>query len=654
MLSQTLNSFKIRLLHLSRRQKRMILQFSDSSMILLALIASYALRFGELIIPSGLFPWLVFLAAPIIGVISLTYAGIYRRITRNVGYSGSRRTLAGISLTVLIWTLMVYLSGVELVINRGVPRLVIIAFWALSFLFVWTSREVASWYLSDAKLSSGIANDDAGEISSKRVLIWGYSETALQLIRSLRLVNNYHPVGIVDDDETLHGQKVDNIKIFPPSVLDKLIPKERVSDIFLDSTIVSREKRFEIVRQLEAFPVDFKVLPSVQDIVTGKIAIERVKNIRVEDLLGRSPVGQQQELLQSLIQDKVILVTGAGGSIGYELVRQLVRLGPKKLVLLEMSEIALYKISAELDEIAAELKEGTAGGNNPSFPEIISIIGSVCDEAIVNHLLATHKIQIIYHAAAYKHVPIVEENPVAGLENNTFGTNTLARAAVVHSVERFILISTDKAVRPTNIMGASKRLAEMVLQGLAAENTGNTVFCMVRFGNVLDSSGSVVPKFRKQLEQGGPITVTHPEVIRYFMSIKEAVGLVIQAGSMAEAGAVFVLDMGIPVKIVDLARTMIQLAGQRVRDKNNPDGDIEIEFTGLRPGEKLYEELLIGANSSPTKHPKISQLDEPFLPLDELSAKLEKLHEQMGKRDSDAIKRILSDIVEGYTSNGAG
>ncbi len=646
MLIQLAEKVKNWLLHMSRRQKRAILQFSDGSMFTLALIASFAVRFETIIIPNNMNEWIAFVSAPIIGAMCLSYIGIYRRITRNAGHSGTTRILIGISLAVLVWSVFVYLSGVGFITASGVPRSIIVLYWAFSFLFIWTSRQTASKFLSGSKAQKKAQENELGKALEKRILIWGYSETALQMIRSLRQDNYIYPVGIIDEDETLHFQKVDNVKIFPPSLLNSLIHKERVTDIFLDSEIVSRKRRYEIVRQLESYPVVFKVLPSVQDIVSGKIAIEGAKSIKVEDLLGRSPVPNQGDLLRTSVEGKVIMVTGAGGSIGSELVRQLARLGATKLILFELSEVALYHITAQLDEIIAEMTASSPGDEIPTIPEIVSIIGSVADEPAISHAIESNKVQTIYHAAAYKHVPIVEDNPVPGLENNSFGTWTIAKVARKHSVERFVLISTDKAVRPTNVMGASKRLAEMILQGMAAEKNGDTIFCMVRFGNVLDSSGSVVPKFRKQIEKGGPITVTHPDVIRYFMSIREAVGLVIQAGTLAHPGAVFVLDMGEPVKITDLARTMIQLAGQRVRDEAHPDGNIEIEITGLRPGEKLYEELLIGENTSPTRHPRISQLDEPFLPLNELSKEMARLKSLMKSRNPADIKMVLKEIIE--------
>ena len=342
------------------------------------------------------------------------------------------------------------------------------------------------------------------------------------------------------------------------------------------------------------------------------------------------------------------MVTGAGGSIGSELVRQLVALGPSKLILFEISEAALYQIHSEIVQIAGSMQDKADKDGENAPPLIEAVLGSVHDSSSVAHMIKQHKVQTIYHAAAYKHVPLVERNAIAGLKNNTLGTWNIARVAKENGVERFILISTDKAVRPTNIMGASKRLAEMVLQAMSAEDDCQTVFCMVRFGNVLDSSGSVVPKFRKQIMEGGPVTVTHPDINRYFMLTSEAVELVIQAGTLAQKGAVFVLDMGEPVRIKELAHTMINLAGKSIRNDENPDGDIAVEYTGLRPGEKLYEELLIGGDTSPTEHSRIQQLDEPFEPNHVLVVKLAELEKSMIERDLSEITDILTKLVEGY------
>ncbi len=643
------NKIRVWLLQLPRFQKRLLILVNDFSLLCLALFAAFTLRLSEVLIPRGIDQGLVFFSAPLIGIICLRYVGTYRRIARHSGRSGTRRVMTGITLNVLIWTLFVYLVDIDISKSiHGVPRSVVVIYWALSILLVWMNREFVSWYLNRTERPATEATLSTSQSNRKKVLIWGYSEMALQIAQHLRRSRQYNPVGIVDEDSSLHFLKADDIKIFPPEHLETLIPAEQIEEIFLDSEIVSREKRLEIVQLLEATPVVLKVLPSIQDIASGKVTIDRIRKIKVEDLLGRDAIPPFDDLLRDSVLGKVILVTGAGGTIGSELVRQLVVLKPKKLILFEISEVALYQISSEVDELVSSLiKKGAIDGRR-SVPEIISVIGSVHDADTVRYVIEQNSVQIIYHAAAYKHVPLVEFNPAAGLRNNTFGTRTIATIAKESAVERFVFISTDKAVRPTNIMGASKRLAEMFLQGMAAERDCKTIFCMVRFGNVLDSSGSVVPKFREQIAKGGPISVTHPDIIRYFMSISEAASLVIQAGTMAEAGAVFVLDMGEPVKIINLAHTMIQLAGQRIRDEDNPEGDIAIEFTGLRSGEKLYEELLIGEKTSPTRHPRILQLDEPFMSLDELTSRLDELRKHMDNRNAPGIKRVLSDTVEGY------
>ena len=376
------------------------------------------------------------------------------------------------------------------------------------------------------------------------------------------------------------------------------------------------------IRLLESYPVVVKTLPALEEIASGHVEISDLRPIDVEDLLGRDPVTPDLELLTANVHGKVVMITGAGGSIGSELTRQLLRLGPKTLVLFELSEVALYEISMEIEELNERLHKEEAGRPAEEATKVVQVLGSVLDQKLVARTIEELEVEVIYHAAAYKHVPIVEANPFAGLQNNTFGTLALAEAAKELGVERFVLVSSDKAVRPTNIMGASKRLAELILQAFAQDRDSTTIFTMVRFGNVLDSSGSVVRRFRNQIRAGGPVTVTHPEVIRYFMSIPEAAQLVIQAGTMAIGGEVFVLEMGTPVKIDDLARTMIRLSGLEVRDEDHPEGDIAIEYIGLRRGEKLYEELLIGENTTGTSHPRIFKNSEPILPFEELAAAL--------------------------------
>jgi len=413
-----------------------------------------------------------------------------------------------------------------------------------------------------------------------------------------------------------------------------------------------RSERRAAIKALEPFPVVVKTLPALEEIASGRVEVSDLRPIDVEDLLGRDPVAPELELLTGHVKDKVVMITGAGGSIGSELTRQLLELGPKALVLFELSEVALYEIDMEMEEL--KWRRSKQRDAPPlADTKIIPVLGSVLDRKLVARIISTLGVEVIYHAAAYKHVPLVEVNPFAGLQNNTFGTLTLAEVAKEAGVKRFVLVSSDKAVRPTNVMGASKRLAELILQALAAPR-GATVFTMVRFGNVLDSSGSVVKRFRNQIQAGGPLTVTHPEIIRYFMSIPEAAQLVIQAGAMASGGEVFVLDMGTPVKIDDLARTMIRLSGLEVRDANNPEGDIDIEYIGLRRGEKLYEELLIGENTTGTSHPRIFKNSEPVLAYAELVAALERLDDAIQRQDEAVLQEMLRTIVEGYKPGSTG
>ena len=427
--------------------------------------------------------------------------------------------------------------------------------------------------------------------------------------------------------------------------------RDGVTEIFLAIESDSRQRRRAIIRSLEDYPVTVKILPAIKDIASGKVEITDLRPIDVEDLLGRDPVPPDARLLGKYIRGKNVMITGAGGSIGSELTRQIVKLSPKRLILFDISEVALYEIEQDmaglLDTLKSEAKK--AGGQGPRV-ETVAVLGSVLDGEMLRHTLAKHGVETIYHAAAYKHVPIVEQNPMMGLQNNIFGTLVLSQAAIDAGVERMVLISTDKAVRPTSVMGASKRISEMILQGIAAENEVDTVFTMVRFGNVLDSSGSVVRRFRKQIRNGGPITVTHPDIIRYFMSIPEAAELVLQAGAMATGGEVFVLDMGSPVKIDDLARMMIRLSGLEVCDEDRPDGDISIEYVGLRQGEKLYEELLIGENTTGTKHPRIMKNSEPHIKLSRLNEELQALGQAIDDHDIAEVQAILNRTVEGYAA----
>jgi FlaA1/EpsC-like NDP-sugar epimerase len=473
--------------------------------------------------------------------------------------------------------------------------------------------------------------------SRPKVLIYGAGTTGRQLAAAMANSHEMQVAGFLDDDDRLHGHVLNGQPIYNPADLNNLATTLHISDVLLAMPSLSRHRRNEILSQVGSARVAVRTLPSVNDLAQGKVSISDLRELDIDDLLGREPVAPNHILLAKNIVGKVVLVTGAGGSIGSELCRQILAVAPAKLLLIEQSEFALYAIHQELEEKLAQRET-----------VLVPLLASVQDDDRMREILSTWHPDTLYHAAAYKHVPLVEHNPAAGIKNNVLGTLRTAQAAIEADVADFVLISTDKAVRPTNVMGASKRLAEMALQALAATSPG-TKFSMVRFGNVLGSSGSVVPKFRQQIRDGGPITLTHAEVTRYFMTIPEAAQLVIQAGAMAKGGDVFVLDMGQPVKIMDLARRMVELSGLTVKDEEHPEGDIEIAVTGLRPGEKLYEELLIGDNPKPTVHPRIMKAHEDFIAWAEFEAKLNALEMALNVNDVGVIRLMMQQLVAGYT-----
>ena len=450
-------------------------------------------------------------------------------------------------------------------------------------------------------------------------------------------------IGFLDDDELLQGHVLNGQPVYSPDTLADLIKSKGVSHVLLAIPRARRRRRNEILEQIRGYPVAVRTLPSVNDLAEGRVSVSDLHELDIEDLLGRDQVPPDHSLLAKNITDKVVLVTGAGGSIGSELCRQIRIAAPAKLLLIDQSEFALYSINEEL--------HGLQSADGALQFDIVPLLASVQDEEWMRRVMSAWHPDTVYHAAAYKHVPMVEHNPVMGIRNNLLGTLKTAKAAAENGVSNFVLVSTDKAVRPTNIMGASKRLAEMVLQAMAA-TVSSTKFTMVRFGNVLESSGSVIPKFRQQIHDGGPITLTHVEITRFFMTISEAAQLVIQAGALAEGGDVFVLDMGQPIKVMDLARRMIELSGLIVKDEQNPDGDIEIKITGLRPGEKLYEELIIGNNPTPTFHPKIFKAREDFIMWPEMESKLDALETAMNANDVSATRLMIEQLVNGYTPSG--
>lgn len=648
--SRLLDKFAAWLVNLPRHPKRALLFANDFLLLSIALWLGFSLRLNTLYVPPTTELLLLLASAPVIGLATFHFMGLYRLVTRYIGPRGAMRIFLAVGLAVLLWILVVTMSGAK----GTLPRSSMVMYWIFAAGLVWLSREVAGAILRNAISPSQVKVDR----NRKAVLIFGAGATGVQLLRALRRGSEYDPVGFIDESKSMWGQFIGGLKVYRPEKIPKMIHRYGVVQVLLAMPEAPAWKHREVLRKLERHRLMVKTLPAMEDIASGRVAVSDLRNVDAVDLLGRDPVPPIETLLHQDIRAKSVMVTGAGGTIGSELTRQILAIRPTRLVLFELSEVALYEIETELQELLTKLElsqgNGWADGAAGAEVEIVPILGNVRNARLVRQVITEYGIETIYHAAAYKHVPIVETNPVAGIANNTFGTLEIARAAAELGVARFVLVSTDKAVRPTNIMGASKRLGELILQAFAHQPDCETVFTMVRFGNVLDSSGSVVRRFRKQIRNGGPVTVTHQEIIRYFMSIPEAAQLVLQAGAMAKGGEVFVLDMGEPIKIDSLARSMITLMGLRVRDGQSPDGDIEIVYTGLRQGEKLYEELLIGQNSTGTEHPRILRNEEPWLAWPQLETELIQLKAALEGSDRAAIHAILSRTVEGYRSDWAG
>jgi FlaA1/EpsC-like NDP-sugar epimerase len=618
------------LLGLSRDLKRLVVLVLDASFCCLAVWFAFDLRL-EAWLPFNASMALASLVSMCIALPLFAIFGLYRAIFRYAGIDALYAIFKALGIYAAVFIIIFTVMGVI----GGVPRTVGIIQPTLLAMLVLMSRVLARYWLGG--LYRRVSRND-----SRRLLIYGAGSAGRQLASALANSSELRPVGYLDDDARLHGQTLNGLKIYNPIRLEEIVNKLNVQDVLLAMPSASRARRNEVLELTRKAHVQVRTLPGVAELAQGNVQISDLKELDIEDLLGRDPVVPNPLLLGKNIKNKVVLVTGAGGSIGSELCRQIIKANASTLLLVESSEFALYAIHQELEKNLFK----TAG---PC--KLIPLLANVQDTKRIADILVTWRPASIYHAAAYKHVPLVEQNPGQGIQNNVFGTLTLARESIKHGVDDFVLISTDKAVRPTNIMGASKRLAEMVLQALAQKsqsNSGRTRFSMVRFGNVLGSSGSVVPLFRRLIKEGGPITVTHPEVTRYFMTIPEAAELVIQAGAMAEGGDVFVLDMGESVKIMDLANRMIELSGLSLKNELNPDGDIAIEVTGLRPGEKLYEELLIGDDPRPTEHPRIMKAHEAFVAWDALSPLLKKLSQYVDANDIDNVRFILQTAVPGY------
>ncbi len=621
-------------LRLPRIAKRFIVLILDISFCILAVWLAYYLRLGQWVALSGDPALAVYVSLALALPIFIAF-GLYRAIFRYSGWPALMTVAKACAAYGFIYAALITTFGFS-----GIPRTIGIIQPILLLLLVGASRAFASYWLG----SSYRQQLKLGAVP--RVLIYGAGSTGRQLAAALRNSHQMRVVGFLDDDAILWGQSLNGLTIYEPSELPNLVSSLSISDVLLALPSIKRQRRNEILTSIAKSKVSVRTLPSVTDLAKGKVTASDIRELDIEDLLGRDPVNPDPHLLKENIYQQVVIVTGAGGSIGSELCRQILAQRPSRLILVDQSEYALYSIEQELQKYAQELKSAEAYKG-----DVVPILASIRNQELMRNVLEQYKPAIIFHAAAYKHVPLVEANFAEGILNNAFGTMSLAKVAAELKVPRFILISTDKAVRPTNIMGASKRLAEMALQALAADEIlgRNTVFSMVRFGNVLDSSGSVVPLFRRQIAEGGPITLTHPEVTRYFMTIPEAAQLVIQAGAMAKGGDVFVLDMGESVKIADLARHMVELSGLEVRDHENPEGDIEIEITGLRPGEKLYEELLIGDNPEPTSHLRIMKAHEDFLSLSQMEKALQELAlHHLGQNSLETMKIQLKKLVSGY------
>jgi FlaA1/EpsC-like NDP-sugar epimerase len=646
-----------RLEHLARRMisipryaKQLLVLSVDTFLCILSVWASFYLRLGEFQAFSSVasVPVLITSAASVaLAVPIFVLSGLYRAIFRYSGMPAMMTMARAMLIYGICFSAIFTFMGVQ-----GIPRTIGLIQPIFVFLVVGASRAAARIWLG------GLYQLEIKKSSLPKVLIYGAGSAGRQLASGIASSHEIRVVGFLDDDDRLHGHVLNGLHIYNPADLEEIANHNGVTDVLLAIPSASRVRRSQILGLLSKIKISVRTLPGLSDIASGKVTISDVRELDIDDLLGREPVKPNGLLLNRSTHNKTVMVTGAGGSIGSELCRQVLKTQPRRLLLVDMSEFALYQIHQEIQS-ALELRKASIGEDL----EVVPLLASVCDEVRMHEIMDTWKPHTVYHAAAYKHVPLVEHNPAEGVRNNVWGTKVCAEAAVRNGVQNFVLISTDKAVRPTNIMGATKRLAEMLLQALneikqsADSRTINvsnsavskkTCFSIVRFGNVLGSSGSVVPLFREQIKNGGAITLTHPDITRYFMTIPEAAQLVIQAGAMGSGGDVFVLDMGEPVRIYDLASRIVELSGFTLRDERNPHGDIEIKVTGLRPGEKLYEELLIGDNPKPTQHPRILKAQEKFMPWEQLQGELHSLNLALSVNDVPLIRSFLHKLVSGY------
>ena len=640
-----------------RRYKRLVQIGVDILLVWLALWFAFFVRLGftELINPLAEHRWL-FIAAPLIAIPIFIRSGMYRAVLRYAGLEALITIAKAVTISTLLVALLIYWYADA---PGTIPRSLVLNYWWISLLLVGGLRVfLRDYFVGDLlSVSSFLIPAFIKDDSRERVAVYGAGAAGHQLVSSLRMGKTMRPVAFMDDDSGIANRIIAGLPVYKPKHIEQMLRETKATQVLLAMPSSSRSRRREILSRLEPYPVHVRTIPGLMDITSGKVKVQDLQEVDIADLLGRDSVAPNMALFKRCIENKVVMVTGAGGSIGSELCRQILTSGVTTLILFEHAEYNLYSIHTELTQA---IKQQALTVN------LVPILGSIRESEQMLDVLRTWQVNTLYHAAAYKHVPIVEYNTAGGVLNNVFGTLNTAQAAIAAGVENFVLISTDKAVRPTNIMGGTKRLAEMVLQALSAEQelslfgaqaneppvTNKTRFTMVRFGNVLGSSGSVIPLFRSQIARGGPVTVTHPNITRYFMTIPEAAQLVIQAGSMGRGGDVFVLDMGEPVRIAELAEKMINLTGLTARTEENPAGEIAIEFSGLRPGEKLYEELLIGDNVSATEHSMIMRANEQFVPWSEFCQVLEQLKSAAQQDDCITVRKLLSNYVDGYVPQG--
>ena len=607
---------------LSRRNKQALAVVADCMALPFALWCAFALRLGQFNPEVAQF-WPAFVVAALVCIPVFTKLGLYRQVVRYMGTNAFFTVMVGVTITAITITAVVYLIPL-----RGFPRSVPIIFWFLLLAYVSGTRFAVRGLFTWRQQHGG---------NREPVLVYGAGRNGAELVRASHTQNEFGVVGFVDDAPALQGRSVAGVFVHSPTELPELINRHGITQVLVAISSHATEERARILRDLEPYAVRVRLIPDMPDLLAGRATMLNARDVAIQDLLGRDKVEPLTHLLRGSVENLAVMVTGAGGSIGSELCRQIVAQRPRLLVMLDQSEYGLYEAHKQILELVAQ--------HELPVP-VVTILGSVTNRRLLERTLVSHKIDTLYHAAAYKHVHLVERNVIQGIMNNTFGTLYTAEVAISAGVKDFILISTDKAVRTTNVMGATKRLAEMVLQALQ-DTTDQTTFSMVRFGNVLGSSGSVVPLFEQQIDEGGPVTVTHTEVTRYFMTIPEAAELVLQAASMARGGDVFLLDMGQPIKIVDLAKRMINLKGMRLKSAETPDGDIEISITGLQPGEKLHEELLMGEAAAGTDHRKIMRAEETYVGWSELRGALNTLEQACDDYDYASIRRFMENLLEG-------